>query len=561
MPAWQDGATWRVLDTDFSDGSRFLAVWAAREHHPAGPQRLHYVGIAATIPDPRALLRAVQAHALLASHAPELQHQWTDFTAGFHRIELSAGRVLLTLCVGSVPAMVREQQFVADAILVPTGIDGTGKALWDRWTVKALTRLCRRGTTLELAGTPAPLPGAFAEAGFVFRASATGAGTRHADFDPRWEPGTSRHRWREGAAAASRCAIVGAGLAGAAAAAALSRRGWQVTVLDAASSPAAAASGLPVGLLVPQVARDDNVRVRLSRAGVRLTRAWCHRLLRQDVDWAPSGVRQMAPDGNPGDSLWHASGAWIRPARLVQACLAQPGVRFAGDAHVDRVVWRQGAWHLLDTDGNLMAQAELVLVAAAGGSVPLLERSAAAMAHQHPGLPGFKPMQALGGQVSWGLQTDDDNAAFPGAPVNGNGSFVAHVPVVGGLAWFAGATYEPEASGTPDETGAHRENRQRLARLLPEVARALATRFETGQVGSWRASRCATPDRLPAVGPLHAPGMPPIWLSTAMGSRGLTHAVLCAELLAAQVGGEPLPLEASLARLLAATRPGLLHHL
>jgi hypothetical protein len=37
--------------------------------------------------------------------------------------------------------------------------------------------------------------------------------------------------------------------------------------------------------------------------------------------------------------------------------------------------------------------------------------------------------------------------------------------------------------------------------------------------------------------------------------------VLCAELLAAQLGAEPWPLEAGLARLLAAGRPALSDHL
>jgi tRNA 5-methylaminomethyl-2-thiouridine biosynthesis bifunctional protein len=39
-----------------------------------------------------------------------------------------------------------------------------------------------------------------------------------------------------------------------------------------------------------------------------------------------------------------------------------------------------------------------------------------------------------------------------------------------------------------------------------------------------------------------------------MGSRGLTFAALCAELLAARVHGEPLPLEQRLARALDVAR-------
>jgi tRNA 5-methylaminomethyl-2-thiouridine biosynthesis bifunctional protein len=41
---------------------------------------------------------------------------------------------------------------------------------------------------------------------------------------------------------------------------------------------------------------------------------------------------------------------------------------------------------------------------------------------------------------------------------------------------------------------------------------------------------------------------PGLWLSTAMGSRGLSHAALCGELIAAQLGAEPLPLDIGLHR-------------
>ena len=49
--------------------------------------------------------------------------------------------------------------------------------------------------------------------------------------------------------------VIGAGLAGAATCAALARRGWRITLTDAASGPAQAASGLPVGMLSPHVTR------------------------------------------------------------------------------------------------------------------------------------------------------------------------------------------------------------------------------------------------------------------------------------------------------------------
>jgi len=57
-------------------------------------------------------------------------------------------------------------------------------------------------------------------------------------------------------------------------------------------------------------------------------------------------------------------------------------------------------------------------------------------------------------------------------------------------------------------------------------------------------------DRLPLVGPLQGTAQPTLWISAAMGSRGLSLAMLCAEWLAAQIGAEPWPMEATLARAL-----------
>ena len=60
-------------------------------------------------------------------------------------------------------------------------------------------------------------------------------------------------------APASHVLILGAGLAGAAAARALADAGCRVTVHEAGPAAASGASGLPAGLLAPHVSGDDNV--------------------------------------------------------------------------------------------------------------------------------------------------------------------------------------------------------------------------------------------------------------------------------------------------------------
>ncbi len=336
---------------------------------------------------------------------------------------------------------------------------------------------------------------------------------------------------------------------------------------------------MPVGLFTPQVSRDDGARSRLSRAGIRLTLLAARRLLQQGQDWALSGVvhdtvAPALPDHWPAAGaswaclaapnaqeqtigstqssagsalLWHATAGWIKPTQLVQAWLAQPAIRFLGDSAVAAVELDAGQWRLLAPDGHLLAEAPQLVIACAGNSLAILHLALAA-ARQEPPTP-LPLLAAIQGQVSWAKHATADIGCFPRVPVNGAGSVVAHVPHADGTAWFAGATYEPATAPALSEAGAHAQNLARIDRLAPRAARAVAPTFAGGAIHAWRGTRWTSIDRLPIVGawPMAAGvTVPGLWISTAMGSRGLTYAALCGELIAAQMDAEPLPLESTL---------------
>ncbi|HEY1227837.1 MAG TPA: FAD-dependent oxidoreductase, partial [Ramlibacter sp.] len=293
----------------------------------------------------------------------------------------------------------------------------------------------------------------------------------------------------------------------------------------------------------------DSLLSRLSRAGVRMTLQQATQHLRAGTDWDFTGVlerraadaRAPADLGDEGrvwqepraDAVWHAAGAWIKPAALVRAWLATPGVQFHGSTRVDRVVRAAGCWQVLDATGQLLAEADLVVVAAALGSGPLL-----------PGLP----LMPVRGQVSWATHAGD--IGMPAAPVNGNGHFLPAVPLADGMAWLTGSTYGRGETSLDPRDEDQLANLDRLRTLEPEVASALAPGFTSGAVQAWCGVRCASSDRRPLVGEI-APGL---WVSTAMGSRGLTFAWLAADLLAARLHGEPLPLPSRLASALDVAR-------
>jgi tRNA 5-methylaminomethyl-2-thiouridine biosynthesis bifunctional protein len=165
---------------------------------------------------------------------------------------------------------------------------------------------------------------------------------------------------------------------------------------------------------------------------------------------------------------------------------------------------------------------------------------AAAHASGHLVGPGL-PLQPVRGQVSWATHR---GPALPPFPVNGHGHFIPQVPMSDGPAWFCGSTFDRGQVDRDPRGEDHRANQQRLRELLPAVGAQLAPAFSDGSLQVWTGVRCASSDRRPLLGEM-APGL---WVSTAMGSRGLTFAALCAELLAAQLHGEPMPLARRLAR-------------
>jgi len=594
--AWAGQPQWRILETGFGFGLNFLVTWAAWRADPKRATLLHFVSLEAWPVAPADLLRAAARHPKLQPLAQALHDQFWGLLPGVHRLSFDDGRVLLTLCIGDAPTLLRQQDWTVDSIYLDGFSPQRNPEIWSLHTLKAVARCCRRGTRLATWTIARTVRDALAQCGFSVE-KVPGVPPKRdnlrATFDPRWEPRSARPAVPS--ARPARCVVIGAGLAGAASAASLARRGWQVTVLDAGATPASGASGLPAGVFAPHLSPDDNMFSRVSRSGVRAMLQQCAALLRSGVDWLPDGVLERRPDqhlGLPPDwasgpgadwsvpasdavlhaaglpsgtsACWHARAGWARPAHLVAALLAQPGIAWRPDTAVAQLqrapalatdaIDAATVWQVLDTQGHVVAQAELVVLAAGPACNALMTALAVAPL----------PLQPVRGQLSWGLQSAQ-TTGLPPFPVNGHGGLVAHVPQAGGgHAWHMGSTFERDVDHLPlsdaERTAAHACNWQQLQELLPRAAPALQAAFDPAapvdshRVQAWSSVRCTAHDRLPIVGPMNAAALPGLWVCTAMGARGLTRAVLCGELLAARLQGEPLPLDAKLARALTTER-------
>lgn len=589
---WAAQRSWVVLDTVFGSGHAFLSLWQLWCTHAQKPVLLHYVGLLSTEQATGLADALHQANTPAPALAATLATHCYGLEPGFHRILLANGQLSLTLCVGERSALLAQQDLQADTLLAASDAGG-----WDKWQLKALARCCKRGTRLRFLGAPLPAPQLLGDAGFVPLApndthdtkDTTDETVAQAVYHPRWQLRSARHRTPQGTAEPGRCAVIGAGIAGASVARALAVRGWQVDVYDAQPHSAGGASGLPVGLVVPHHSADDSPRSRMSRSGTRLMLQHAGAMLRAQTDWNPGGVLELRVEASSlaaeeaellsqaavlagsawarpqawGDTpgLWHPYAAWIQPALLVRAWLEHARIRFHGGAGVHRLQRQGPQWQLCAEDGGVLGQADIVVCANAHGSAALLQRLADAMPPDFPWLadvlPRLRSLQALQGTLSMGpcpAPGTPAAAAFPPWPVNGHGSFVAGVPGPHGTHWYAGSTFRSEAVPPDGLAQEHAANLGKLRALLPDVAAALEAQFANGAVQAWQGTRCVTSDRLPLVGPLLAEDAPTLWLCAGMGARGLSFSALCAELLAAELGAEPLPLESSLARALSTRR-------
>ena len=599
--AWQGQRQWHVLETGFGLGLSFLATWHAWQQDPQRPGRLFFTSIEAWPVAAQDIERSVAAWPELQPLADELARAWRGLMPGVHRLAFEGGRVQLTLCIGPVDKMLREIDVPADSVFLDGFSPEVNPDMWSLHTLKAVARLCRSGSRVASWCVKRSVREDLAQCGFeVTRADGLPPKSHRlqATFQPAWTP---RSRLRSPAVGAvtdrdhtspgciavgdrsykGRTALVlGAGLSGSGVACSLARRGWAVTVLDAGPGVGAGASGLPAGLTAPHVSPDDSVLSRITRAGVRATLQRCTELLQSGSDWAMSGVLEHrvegkralpAGDGWPAQghewstpaapdhiasaglpeqaqALWHPMAAWLRPRQLVAAQLATPGIEVRWNTEVHSLQQTENGWQVLDAQGQLLAEASTLVVACGFHSRALLPEAAL-------------PLNPLRGQISMGpLAALDAGVAshLPDVPVNGHGSFITGVPLPpefgGQPGWYLGSTFEracPEAVLREQD---HAANHARLATLLPALSEPMRPAFALERVLAWAGLRCTLPDRLPAIGALEPAQLPGLQVCAGMGARGISLSVLAGELIAAQLEGEPLPLEASLQSRLMAHR-------
>jgi tRNA U-34 5-methylaminomethyl-2-thiouridine biosynthesis protein MnmC len=474
----------------------------------------------------------------------------------------------------------RRQKFVADAWCLDGFAPSRNPEMWSSEAMALVAARSRVGTTVATYSAASAVGERLAAAGFAV-ARPPGAlgkremlvGTLARDPDrsclrplPRWfaTPGAA-------ADPAPRSAtVIGAGLAGAAAARALAERGLRVTVLDARAA-ASGASGAPRAVLAPHLASWQSPQTRLVAAAFLHARAlmdrvgvphrpcgllspvssddeWAFEQAIADWGWPASMLRLLDADaarahaGTPvGDAaLLVADACTTAPHLTVRALLAHPGITLHEHAPVARLHPRNHGWTTELEDGRAFESC-VAVIATAGIPAGALADMPEALASD--ALPSV-PLSATRGQLS---QLAFEGAGdIPRCVVSANG-FV--MPPVDGTA-CVGATFERERLDAPPTPHDDALNLGHAERLLPALAACTPSRR-----GAWAGIRTSVHDHCPVVGPVVAdaafraaferlahgpvaarwpdpPLMPGLFVTLAHGSRGTCTALLAGELIA-----------------------------
>lgn len=556
-------------ETGFGTGLNVLCAWQLwRRCAPAGA-RLHVISTEKYPIPPEQLARALALWPELAEFSQALLAQYAALGPGWHRFSFDEGAVTLTLLVGDALDTLPQLDAASSAVDA-WFLDGFAPArnpeLWSPALFAQLARLSAPGASYATFTSAGVVKRGLAEAGFSVRRVAGFGSKRHmlcgelaAPPAPAWRApwfAWPRHTGQR------RALVLGGGIAGAAAAAALARRGWAVTLLEQKATLADGASGNAQGVLHTKLSPHLTPLTRLLLSGYAYSLRQLSRQLRAGEDWDACGIVQQSFDADeaqrhaglaalglpeallrpvdaaqastlagvalPHGGLWFAQGGWVHPPAWVRQLAATPGVEVCCGADIVALEHDGEQWQARAADGRQW-QAPVVVVANAHQAGQFSQ-----LAHL--------PIKPIRGQVSHAPATEASLALR--AVVCGE-SYIS--PARHGRHCF-GATFRFQAEQLAVTVEEHQENLDKLAALSPDGWRRLGGEALSAQALDGRSGwRATTPDYLPLVGPVadaaafadaypapercgprqpgpDAPWLPGLYVSLAHGSRGLVTA-------------------------------------
>jgi tRNA 5-methylaminomethyl-2-thiouridine biosynthesis bifunctional protein len=381
--------------------------------------------------------------------------------------------------------------------------------------------------------------------------------------------------------------VIGAGISGCTVAAALKKRGFQVTVIDRHGHAGAEASGNPEGIVYPKLSPRDDLLPRVNLAAIQFASDYyqpfwdsglgrqCGVLVVPENDKARKDFKLISQryadqtqmvetiahkqleelSGVPlqaESALYFPKLGWLPPQLICEQLLALNDIPLV-QADIQSLEYneQQQGWELRDTNQQLVLEghSESLIIASAFDCKQFSQTA-------------YLPLRKIRGQIT----------QLPCTPESSKMKMVICgecyiTPAEEGL-HGCGATYNKDLFTTELRDIDHQTNLAQIAATDAGLAAVLGNPTNESLTG--RANfRCTTSDYLPIAGPVPDRAamledyaklrrdaktpmttlgayLPNLYVNCGMGSRGLSYAPLTAELLAAEIAGETPELDEKL---------------
>ena len=594
-----------IGETGFGTGLNFLAACDLWLKTAPKDWRLQFIS-AELMPIRKSDLQSIhQSWSKFSALADEFIDQYPEFTAGVHLISLAQGRIQLYLMLGEAnqmfkqiaesadPSLANYQKKSVDAWFLDGFAPTKNPDMWCDEIFETLASLSSKSASFATFTSASQVRKRLANVGFQV-SKIDGFGRKREALKGHFL-GTETHRtttsthWHLNQSPISRqdrkVLILGAGIAGCTTAAALAKRGFEVTVVDRHQCVAQQGSGNLQAIVYPKLSPQNDALPRVNLTAMILASryyqpywdqglgAQCGVLLLPESHKAQDDFQQIAErysdyknlvtavdnrqicslsglDLHAQQGLFFPSLGWLPPQAICQKLLQDCNIPLlTADIKSLNHCAKTNLWALRTEDNQAIASAETLVIANAFEC------------QQFP-QTDFLSVNQLRGQVTH-IPSSTESVALK-TVICGKG-YIA--PADNGL-HSCGATYNKDLFSSALRAEDHKANLSTICATdngIAEVIGSPALETLEGRANY----RCTTKDYLPIVGPVPNAAqfkqqfsalrkdattyieslgsyLPNLFIHCGLGSRGLSYAPLSAEILASEISGEIPPLEREL---------------
>ncbi len=557
-------------------------------------QHLHYISIEKFPLEQHQIAQALLLFPSLQPLAEQLIAEYPLLIKGFHSLQFKHHNLTLTLIFDDVSQALPQLNGPVDAWYLDGFAPAKNPDMWSEVLYRSVARLSRKNTSLATFTAAGDVRRGLLGAGFKLQ-KVSGFGMKremmNGEFVQSQGPlpavfEDAKPWLKPPLNAIKEIAVIGAGIAGCCTAYALARRGLAVTVYDT-HGIATEASGNPQGAMYAKLAAGEATHSNIYVQGYLQSLRWLAQQLKRGDGWDDCGLIQLACSDKEAkrqqkfientdypSELLHAlsqqqacdvsgvslacgglffpNAGWVSPQRLCQELLQHPLIEFH-QANIEQLTQTENGWQLKAAQNADVSikNASHVVIACANKSQQLLPNC-------------YLPTKSIRGQLTYLASSEYD----PSAKLNlktvlcGKG-YIA--PAHHGK-FCLGASYNIKDDEPKMRLQDHQKNFAYLEDFgeeFQQLHHTLKQQDATSYPGR-TGFRCTTPDYLPMAGPLlneeefdreftairknlaryprrSAKFINNAYLNIGHGSRGLTSAPLCAELVASYICGENFP--------------------